>query len=181
MWSIAAVFSLLVTFGNAAIAQFQQSADSRLHYADFGHDIYSESSFADATRWVSACLTDNLLLRKELQLKQLDLIYGQETVAETDRKLAQAHTLLIDYLHCNPGDGSAWLAAAMVMNTMNNDSDVTMQYLALSKFYTPRSENAIRSRQALLQRVSPRLKSDYRDLFIESDPADNDASRVPQP
>jgi hypothetical protein len=181
MWAILAVFSLLVTFGNAAVAQFQQSAEAGLHDADFGYDIYRESSFAGATRWVSACLTDSLLVRKELQLKQLDLIYGHGTVADTNQKLAQAHAFIVDYLHCNPGDGSAWLAAAMVMNTMNNDSDVTMQYLALSKFYTPRGENAVRSRQVLLQRVSPRLRDNYRDLLIESDAVDNNASGVQKP
>ena len=181
MWMFAAGFSLLLTLGNISLVGFQQKAQAALQDTDLSRDVYQSSALAGPTRWASQCLSEGLLVRKELQLKQLDLMFGHEPLVETQKRLEEAHAFLRDYLNCNPSDGSAWLATAMVMNTMNNDSDVTMQYLALSKFYTPRSENAIRSRQVLLQRVSPRLRDNYRDLLIESDAVDNNASSVQKP
>ena len=165
LWAGAACLSLLITFGNVALVKFEQVAESSLYDADLSRDIYGSAPTSAATRWASACLADGLLTRKSLQLKQLDLIYGHATLSKSNQKLEETYDFLRSYLRCNPSDGSAWLAAAKVMNTINNDADLTMQYLALSKYFLPKDRNAIRNRQTILETVSPRLKSEYRDLF----------------
>lgn len=170
MWMFAAGFSLLLTLGNISLVGFQQKAQAALSDANLRQDIYQAGPLPSPTSWVFGCLSEGLLVRKELQLKQLDLMFGHEALSETQTRLENAHAFLRDYLKCNPSDGTAWLAAAMVTNTINNDSDITMQYLALSKFYTPNSENAIKSRAAVLTNVSARLKSGYRDLSLETVP-----------
>ena len=172
VWSVAAGLSLLITFGNVALVRYQQSARSALRDADLTQDMYKPVAGGDAARWASACLTESLGVRKDLYLNQLDLIYGHAPLPETQQKLTEAHAFLLNFLRCSPSDGTAWLAAAMVMKTMNNDADVTMQYLALSRFYSPRDANAARIRAQILQSVSPRLKTVYRDLLLETGPSD---------
>lgn len=172
IWGLAAGLALLITFGNVAVVGYEQSARSALREADLTQDMYKSIAGGDATRWASACLTEILGVHKELHLNQLDLIYGHAPLPETQRKLAEAHAFLLNFLRCSPSDGTAWLAAAMVMNTMNNDADVTMQYLALSRFYSPRNANAVRIRAQILQKVSPRLKTAYRDQLMEMGPSD---------
>lgn len=168
MWALAAWLCVMLTLGNIALVRFQQTAEAALVDVNLGSDIYASSLLPQATRWISKCLSEDLLARKELQLKQLDRLYGHEPLDETQRRLEQALAFLLDFLRCNPGDGSAWLAAAMVMNTINNDADITMQYLALSRFYSPNDEKAVRSRSAILRSVSQRLKNGYPDMFMEA-------------
>ncbi|SOC81958.1 hypothetical protein SAMN05421890_0347 [Ensifer adhaerens] len=170
IWALAAALSFLLTLGNVSLVGFQQKAQASLRDADLNKDLYATDLLSIPTRWTSECLSEGLRVRKDLQLKQLDLLFGHEPLAASQKRLEQTLEFLRSYLHCNPGDGTAWLAAAMVMNTINNDSDVTMQYLALSKFYMPDSEAAVRSRSAILRNVSARLKSNYQDLFMESVP-----------
>lgn len=168
MWVLAAALSLFLTLGNVSSVRFQQFAEVDLLNTDLRQDPFGSGSFSDITRWASFCLSDGLLVRKELQLKQLDLIFGHTPLADMQKKLDEAQEFLHAYLKCNPSDGNAWLAAAMVSNTENNDSDVTIQYLALSKFYSPNSEGAIRSRALILANTAERLRSANRDLFLDA-------------
>ncbi len=178
LWIAAASISLFITLGNVALVKFSQEAEQSLAEADLQRDIFASDSFASGpTRWLSHCLSEGLRSQKDLRLRQLDLLYGHESLLQTQRRLQEDHDFLLNYLRCNPSDANAWLGAAMIMKTMNNDADVTMKYLAFSKFYAPGDASIARTRLEILKTVSPRLKAEYQDLFLENPASDTQSAQ----
>lgn len=169
LWVAVAFTALLITFGNAALARFVAEAEQSLGDADLDRTVYGSGSMLDVpVSWLSACLTEGMRTQKALRLRQLDLTFGKESLLVTQQRLERAHIFLRNYAGCNPSDGSGWLGAAMVMKTMNNDADIIMQYLALSKYYTPNNRNAVKVRQEIARDISERLRSQYSDIILDA-------------
>lgn len=164
LWLLLVVSSVYLTYGSVAVARLT-SGDAD----EISPDRLSRGGRApySSTAGLFSCASFIIEPQLDARLKQLDLHFGREELSRSQVRLATTLEFLKTYLRCKPADANAWTRSALISNTMMSDSDATAAYLSLSIYYAPYQSDLERTRNSVINGLSPRLKEEYKDLLFQ--------------
>lgn len=163
-WFALTVSAVSMTYDSVAVARLTstQVQDAPLERGDRAGKNTGKSAAG-----FFSCASFVLDPQLEMQLRQLDLHFGREELSKSQTRLSTTLEFLKRYLSCKPTNAYAWTRAALVSNTMMSDADATATYLALSIYYAPYQAELVKTRNSVINALSPRLKDEYKDLLFQ--------------